>query len=431
MVDFKRESDESETRITREGQSRRIKPFRGGMEIEQAARKDDCGDICEGVLVNSNPKGLCRYVPDSVIARSVIFGGGHYDGSKPWEFNLGNSVAERTLLDTFNKIVGNDYWAWHKEFKLHNNTRGCSAHFHISVRGDIDLGQTYQNQMVAPARHWAIVWNNMVTLTPLLVPFFCYGETFRSSALTQWAKPICERLDAANIIDLFTRGRTVPKENRNGCIELGHTYSALSWNRHSSKKQITIENRLNETHPYWFLPVLQILSVFNNATIYRSNSIRLSDSYDKLHRCWNEIIRHKVYDALLRMDNIKFIMPRDGERKRFRGIPYLCGGNENQIYGDDKIYPTALDLFRTICRRFMNSKPNSAIKMGKVLRMWSDFINFKKVPSHLIWDIDGIYNLLYESADKKRYQDEYLYWGSSVVLEEGMRQRTNWVSSMI
>lgn len=79
----------------------------------------------------------------------------------------------------------------------------------------------------------------------------------------------------------------------------------------------------------------------------------------------------------------------------------------------------------------MNSKPNSAIKMGKVLRMWSDFINFKKVPSHLIWDIDGIYNLLYESADKKRYQDEYLYWGSSVVLEEGMRQRTNWVSSMI
>ena len=55
-----------------------------------------------------------------------------------------------------------------------------------------------------------------------------------------------------------------------------------------------------------------------------------------------------------------------------------------------------------------------------------DFIDFTKLPAYLLWDIDKLHYLLYESKERKKYQDQFLYFGSSVVDCE-----QKWVSNAI
>jgi hypothetical protein len=69
---------------------------------------------------------------------------------------------------------------------------------------------------------------------------------------------------------------------------------------------------------------------------------------------------------------------------------------------------------------------NLPIDFGKVMRIWSDFIDFSKLPAYLLWDVDKLHYLLYESKERKKYQDEFLYFGSSVVDCE-----QKWVSEAI
>jgi hypothetical protein len=64
------------------------------------------------------------------------------------------------------------------------------------------------------------------------------------------------------------------------------------------------------------------------------------------------------------------------------------------------------------------------MKTHKVMRIFSDFINFEAVPSHLIWDIDTLYNLLYENENCKEYQDKYLYYGSKAVIPDDVKKTT-------
>lgn len=391
--------------------------YRYGIEIEQAAKKDQYNENCYPITINMNPANLPLNIPEPVIARSVIFADGAYDGSRPWEFNCGNSIRGSVLVKKFYKVVGNDIWCWHKEFRNMGGVRGCSAHVHSSVIGPIKMGIEFDNQLVGPACDWTMIWNNLVSLTPLVIPFFCFGQTFRGSALSEWAQPVYDRFNDDNIISLFENGQTVG--NFTGRIyRLGHDYYCLSWNRHRQKKQITIENRLNENPPQWVVPALQTIALFNNGCLKRGKSIKIKDWKIRLPQFWSRISTRNVYDALKSMEEIEFAMPKDKNNvKDYRGIPYLCGGwgHKEQMYGDDRKYPTALDLFRYICRRFSRQNHDSPIGFEKVMRLWSDFINLESLPSDLVWDIDKLYDLIYLSPEKKHFQDQYLYYGSSVV----------------
>jgi hypothetical protein len=174
-----------------------------------------------------------------------------------------------------------------------------------------------------------------------------------------------------------------------------------------------------------------MFSTINAACIQRERSIKIKDSFDNLTRYWSLINNNDVYKAMLKMTNIEFVVDVD-EKQRLRGVPFLCGdeGSGSSIYGDKEVYPTAIDFFRRLTRRFIINKIDSGLNYGKIMRMWSDFIDFSKVPAHLIWDIDELYRQLYESERRRYYQDQYLYFGSSVVLDEGQPQE-RWASDML
>jgi hypothetical protein len=209
----------------------------------------------------------------------------------------------------------------------------------------------------------------------------------------------------------------------------GHQYKALSWNR-NSKPEITIENRLNEAHPYWSIPFMHVLSTIDAACIERGKSIKLDDHHF-LEKSWANAFRDDVYKAMLKMTGVEFTMPDDrSDKSLYRGIPYLCESDPASIAGDDLYYPTALDVFRRLTKRFAARKGVPSTRFSRVMRMWSDFIDFSKLPSHLVWDVDGLYKMLYESdtSTSREYQDKFLYHGSSVVSDDDDEK---WISELI
>jgi len=393
------------------------KPCSVGMEIEQPAMGN--GPI-KPIIVNDNPTNLPIYVPEAVKARSSIYGG-HWDGSKPWEWQTPHSSQEIEILRIFNQVVGTDQWVWAKEFYFNNERRGCGSHIHWSVRGELDLGDSFDHQRVGNANLWAILFNDMMTWQPLTAIFWSFGKRFRNSALTQWAIPVVARVEPSNIIELFSTGTTTTTKGNHTTLTMGHPYSALAWNRHT-KRAVTIENRLVENHPYWTLPAVQLFGVFNNACMLRNESIKLKDWNVRIPEFWDLLRNYDIYKAMALMKKIEFV---EG-----RGIPYLCGGAKKKGSdkdGDDKIYSTALDLFRMMCRRFMKTKMESPLKFGKVMQMYSDFIDLEKVPANLIWDIDELYRRLYVDDEAERYQDAYLYFGHEVVIPpNGRYRKINW-----
>lgn len=405
MTNLKSLSDELRKKYANGTAKRPLKPFREGFEVEQSAFNDEGGHRCSPIVICPNQEGIPGNIPYSVMARSIILGDGHWDGSLPWEFNLHHSVKENCLLETFIRIVKKEPWVWHKEFNVGGSVHGCSAHYHVSVVGDIDLGPSFGNQSIAPLSDWAITWNNYVTLMMLMPAFFCHGRRFRESGLSQWAKPVYDRFEENNVCDIFERGQTTVRSGK--VYTSGHEYSALSWNRHS-KPQVTIENRLNETHPFFSIPVIKLFSAINSACVARGDSVKMfSNGSGIAERYWRFVMQNDVYASMLKMTNIEFV----------RNIPFL------EI---EETYPTALDLFRSITRRFINVKMNLPIDFGKVMRLWGDFIDFTKIPAYLLWDINKLHYLLYESKERKKYQDQFLYFGSSVVDCE-----QKWVSNAI
>jgi len=408
----------------REGSRKYLrKPYKMGLEIEQAGATS--GVRVESILINSeNPTRLPTLIPNTVRARSSVpeFHG-HWDGSKPWEFNTPATSQESQLLQYFNTVVDGDWWVWHSEFNYGHERRGCGSHIHISPRGNVVLADQFGNQKTSNANEWAILHNNMVTYIALTPIFWAFGRNFRKSALSRWAKPVIGRVSHKHIVELFdpTKKKTY-SGNGDEWFSLGHSYTALSYNT-KGKREVTLENRLNENHPYWTIPAMSLFNIFNNACVQRRKSIKLMNSPTRLKECWNLVRRMDIYRAMAHMQDLQFV---EG-----RGLPYLCGGagktSGTDKGGTDKVYPTALDLFRQMCRRFYKSKLKSSINYGKVMRLYSDCIDLSKIPAHLVWDIDELYRRVYEDENKQRYQDAYLYFGSEIVIpDKGRYRKVNW-----
>lgn len=371
-----------------------------GYEIEQPAR----ARYQDGIYANPNPRGLPSGIPEAVRSRSV--GNelhGHWDGSGPWEANLGHSPQLGVLLQNFNKWVGNDPWCWSNNY---SGGSGCGSHFHISLVGDKRVaGQSFRT---LEYDDYATAYNTIVTIQPFFTPFLCAGKQFRVSALEEWALPVIDRVTKNDMERLFNnqsiQGRLTGRH-----IGVGHEYSSPSLNRHE-KDTLTIEIRLNEQHPYFAFPGMQWLASLIRGCIARGNSIKLAsdEEYKRVMKsAWENIAEYGPYEGLLRTENITFMAERN--------IPGLLRE------GQEKTFETGLDLFRAICRRFKSSKEFSAVNYPKVMRMFSDFIALWKIPTHLWWNVDELYRLLYEDANAKANQDAWLAYGSKAVLPEDVR----------
>lgn len=401
---FQQDSETDRQRIANGDKKTRRKPVMVGLEIEQFGANTGG----RPVIRCDNPTGIPTTVPAGVVGRSSIFHG-HYDGSGPYEWSTSANQFESELMAEIKAVVANEPWVWTNEFIRNGEQKGCGSHIHFSVLGDISLGSEFANQQVGNASQWAIIWNNLVELGPIFAPFWAFGVKYRSSALDRWAVPTTTRLSPEAIVRLFQNGSY--SNDRGGSVLVGHSYTYPSFNRHSLKVQITVENRLCENHPYWTLPAIQLLGSINSACFKRDNSMKLTKQcHNQLSSWWRLFQQYPTYKALSMIKNIEYLPGR--------GMPYLCGGpnkNGNDIGGSDRIYPDGLNLFRMLCRRFMKSKWESPINYGKVMRMYYDLIDLSRVPANLVWNIDELHRRLYEDADHIGYQNAYLYLGSAGV----------------
>lgn len=415
-------------------------PIYVGVEIEQSAAKYQ-GIRCHIINPNPSERNIIRTIPENipqeVINRSLLYtwSEGHWDQSVPWEFKLGYHHDPVVLLNRFNQVVENKPWIWHTMFHLGENNselRCASSHLHFSLRGDINLGREFDNQKTCPYQFWAIYWNDWVELLPYILPFFAHGNRFREYCFSakKWAMPVIDRLSPEDIVKIFAGDNVQGRMSSSNCpthtFALGHKYYALSWNRKHGpecegkpKKSVTIELRLCETHPYWFLPAVQKVNLMLKATLARGKSIKLKNHYE-MEDHWKLVMENGIYEAMFMMKNIRF---HEG-----RGVPGVM--RENQ----DKTYETALDLFRAICRRFANSNKTDAreLKAWKVMKMYSDFIDLGRIPSQYVWKIDELYHQLYEVEKSKENQDKWLHFGSKAVLPEGTKHADDYpVSKLI
>ena len=377
-----------------------------------------------GVFANPNPRNLPDALPERTRVRSIgnAILKGHYDGSDPWEVVLGHSPVLGDLLQVFNNWVGNDKWAWCSNF---NGTHGLGNHYHLSLIGDKRIeGQPIRTLDYAD---WAIAYNVVVTMQPFIAPFLACGKQFRVGALDgdHWANPIVDRVTGGDMKEAFVNGQFRGRLTGQ-MIRCCHDYASPSLNR-KDKPVATIEVRLNEAHPYWAMPGMQLMATLIRASIARNASIKLSKSGETIglpeHKrvmkeAWENIAANGIYDGMLRTKNITFAAGR--------GIPHVMRDDQ------EKTFDMGLDLFRAICRRFANGKDYSALNYGKVMRMYSDFIALWKIPTHLMWDINELYRLLYEVPEAKANQNAWLAYGSKVVLPEGTRaSSTNTVTKLI
>jgi hypothetical protein len=397
-----------------------------GMEIEQPYRSTafytsspfsiGTNNDQKAIITNPNPKNLPMFIPDILVKKSMAGSdgfdrwGGHRDGSRPWEVDLKYSYDLTDVRKEFDDWVDKNWFCWCSQF-----TDGAigsnSAHIHFSLRGNKDLGASFNHQKTLDEEEWTKAWNDYVTLFPFTSRWFIIGKNARQGGLDYYAKPIYERLSVDDVKKIFA-GTAISGmftgQAINGALGT-HDYWVLAWSRHN-KPQMTIENRLNENHPYWSLPAMQMMSTLIRATITRGKSIKLVD-HSQVYDAWKAISKKGVYDGLLDIQNIKFHAGRN--------IPYICRE------GQDKVYETGIDLFRAICRRFANSKDGNPLRFGKVMRMFSDFIRLDKIPTHLVWDIDELHKQLYEVEHAKENQDKWLHWGSKTVLDVKARLSSN------
>jgi hypothetical protein len=258
------------------------------------------------------------------------------------------------------------------------------------------MGSFFGKQKSLPAEYWLMLYNDLITIAPIFCPVWSSGRTFRVDIM-KWATPVYDRFDLKDVLQIFNgehvRGRFTNEE-----FFALHQKFSIAWNRHAGKTAITLEIRLNEQHPYWLFPALEVINQITAGTFKRFKSLKLDDQPVLTKKIWSACVGKDIYNGLLSVKNVNFL---EG-----RGISFLS----------QEKFSSALDLFRAIFRKFAVSKRLESIHLAKVCRLFSDFIDFDKVPTHLLWDINSLYNLVYEVPNCRQYQDKYLFYGSKPVI---------------
>ena len=270
----------------------------------------------------------------------------HYDGSGPYETALPPSIYPGRRLKGFIdmcRATPNCEWTWKSEIshpQAPARMAGCGSHIHFRPRQDVEY---ISAQWVAA---WTSAYNTLVETVPLVLPMFCWGRerdnvfTFRREAL-YWAKIVRRRVSPAT-----TRRFLSPTYS-------GHPYDAVAWNKKVEEKPLTIELRLNETHP----AIAYELAILLNRIIRKcfERGFVSPKMADRVHVI-EEIERHaersierqeNLYTILEMIQNINFLPGRE--------IPTLARGYRNY-----------LELFKDILRNYGHPYP----PMGRICRLF-------------------------------------------------------------
>lgn len=270
----------------------------------------------------------------------------HYDGSGPYETALPPSTYPgrklKGFIDTCRAAPGCT-WTWKSEISNptgRGRMSGCGSHIHFRPRKDVD----YISAQWVEA--WTTAFNTLVETVPLVLPMFCYGRerdavfTFRREAL-YWANIVKRRVSSATTMRFLDPSY------------IGHPYDAVAWNKKIVEKPLTIEMRLNETHP----AIAYELAILLNRIIRKCYERGfVSPKMRERSRVIDDIVRHttrsierneNLYTILEMVENIRFV--------RGREIPLL-----------NREYPNYLELFKDILRNYGHPYP----PMARVCRLF-------------------------------------------------------------
>jgi hypothetical protein len=197
----------------------------------------------------------------------------HYDGSGPLETALEPSITPLTKIKEFIDFVldNNCEWEWkgfyysvfcsNDPVRYCGNTdceNGCGSHIHLRPRPSelhkqnpkysnfygINKDPPYPHpETVSLEEVWATAYNTLVDLVPFIFPLFVYGNKNAPLykprvSITYWADLSPTRYSPETFYNTFMRPDYY-----------GHPYGAIALNRKTEDKPLTIELRLNETHP--------------------------------------------------------------------------------------------------------------------------------------------------------------------------------------
>ncbi|MBA7663266.1 hypothetical protein ES703_71305 [subsurface metagenome] len=298
----------------------------------------------------------------------------HHDLSGPCETALPPSTYPGRALRAFVEecAAENRTWDWKSQFQWRSPHRGqimagCGSHIHFRPRFE-DVDMVRERDPMIP---WSCAYNTLVESVVFLLPMFCWGADgvfrFRDSALDIWAK--------------FTGRRLSPEYIRRKFLNDwydGHPYDQVAFNRkpydtrhppkhcagrvhgeppitEPSRKPLTLELRLNETHPAisYELGILLnriIRKCFDRGFISpKLNRRTRANTFDEIEGRTKRSVnmQNNLYDELHMVQDIEF--------QRGREIPLL-----------QTKYDTYLDLFDDILKKYGHSYP----PMARVCRLF-------------------------------------------------------------
>ena len=351
--------------------------FSVGMEIEQCGKE---GSAC--VSKNSNFLDLPTRLPVEVIKSTKENNkghldtgidvkrrtyNGHYDPNGPWEFMMDHTTRHDDLIRDFDNAIKGNRWVWHDNWMLDGKNYSCSAHIHFS-----------------PVNcEWNDLWNFLVKILPLTAPFWIHGQRPRKQAFSGkvWAFPVVDTLGYDDVTAIF-EGHVIEGESGHH-YQYGHQYDVLAWNAHDEKKNVTIEFRLNEAHPYWSVRCLEaineVFKLCGNPGKYHAELFQIENEKEVLSDLWALIGHEDVYVALSKSKPIKFVKEH-GKKSYF-----------NDLFKDE--YANALEFFVDFCNKISVLVGDPA---KKVLELYSELIDTGKIDASHVWNVSLIHDLYKE-----------------------------------
>jgi hypothetical protein len=187
----------------------------------------------------------------------------HEDLSGPYETALEPSIAPLEKIKEFvsTALEDGNIWEWKGYWwdSWAERERGCGCHIHMRPRPSkyhkqvdalrppeqripgLQQDPEYDHPPDVPIEEvWATAYNTLIEVYPFILPLFCAGGStvfrFRQS-VTGWAAFVWGRISAQSMRDYLSPDY------------LGHPYDAVALNRKTRDKPLTLEIRLNESHP--------------------------------------------------------------------------------------------------------------------------------------------------------------------------------------
>lgn len=312
--------------------SRKV-PFTSGLEIEQDENKiqrvlinklfADCRDKTSPPIRVHNPQSpynWCR------------------DGSGPLETGLPPQNLASTQVKKFIKFAkaNSATWRWQSEFQAGTNWVGNGSHIHFGLKEEL-----FENQTEI-ANGWTVLYNTILEVGLCVLPWFCFGSEGRGSGLFNF------RRSALGWADLDTPRLSQHSVENNYLVPDydGKEYNFVTFNKWDWKT-LTIEARINETHPAISYYILNMMSMIVRAALRAGESPKLANRNAFLDEIKDSIqTDESLWTELQNTDPIEFVRP----------IPFL-----------KRTYKNYLAMFDDLQTKYWQSTPQM-VRVGNLFR---------------------------------------------------------------